>query len=92
MGVPAVTLAGEAHVSREGLALCRLMNLEDLVAWNEEQYEAIAVRLARDLPRLASLRKELRGRMAASPLRDEAGLTRRVESAYRRLWEGWCGR
>jgi predicted O-linked N-acetylglucosamine transferase (SPINDLY family) len=91
MGVPTVTLAGGAHVSREGLAVCRLMNLEDLVAWDEEHYKAITVRLVRHLPRLASLRYELRGRMAASPLRDEAGVTRRVESAYRRLWERWCG-
>jgi predicted O-linked N-acetylglucosamine transferase (SPINDLY family) len=30
MGVPAVTLEGQAHVSREGAAALRLLGLDDL--------------------------------------------------------------
>jgi tetratricopeptide (TPR) repeat protein len=28
--------------------------------------------------------------MEASPLRDEAGFTRELETAYRRMWQDWC--
>jgi protein O-GlcNAc transferase len=32
----------------------------------------------------------MRARLAASPLRDEAGFTRDLEIAYREMWQKWC--
>jgi protein O-GlcNAc transferase len=49
-----------------------------------------AVNLASDLPRLQSIRDGLRKKMAESPLTDAVLLTRELESAYRRMWVGWC--
>lgn len=90
MGVPSVTLAGETHVSREGLAVLKLVDLEDLVAHTFDAYVDTAVRIASDLGRLADLRASLRGRMMVSSLCDGPGQTRRVEQAYRWAWEQWC--
>jgi predicted O-linked N-acetylglucosamine transferase (SPINDLY family) len=86
MGVPVVTLAGSAHVSRVGVSLLSCVDLPDLVAKSPEEYVSIAVGLAKDLPRLAELRRTLRLRMRASPLMDGARFARDIESAYRQMW------
>ena len=86
MGVPAVVLEGNAHVSREGTAVMRLMDLRDCVTRTVQDYVLSAVRLGCDLPRLSQLRRTLRERMKRSALMDGAGLTRRIEAAYREAW------
>lgn len=90
MGVPTVTLAGEAHLSRAGLSVLSNVGLEPLVARIPRQYIENAVALARDLPRLSQLRRTLRETMKRSPLMDGPGLTRRLERSYRQMWEQWC--
>lgn len=90
MGVPVVTLLGETHVSRVGVSLLTGAGLPELVAATRQQYRDIAVALANDLPRLQSLRKELRGRIADSPLGDANAFTRRFESALQAMWHTRC--
>ena len=90
MGVPVITLAGQAPVGRAGL--CALMNLRlpDLIARTTEEFVDIAVELARDLPRLGALRSTLRERMRTSPLMDAPRFARNLEQAYRAMWRKWC--
>ncbi len=92
MGVPVVTLIGETSVARSGYALLKGIGLEELAAGDEKEYVAIATALAQDLDRLDALRGGMRQRIASSPLRDEAGLTRDLEAAYRAMWRAWCAR
>jgi predicted O-linked N-acetylglucosamine transferase (SPINDLY family) len=90
MGVPVVTLAGSAHVSRVGVSLLSSVGLPELIAQKPDQYVRIATDLARDLPRLAQLRGALRERMRASGLMDAPGFARDIEAAYRQMWRNWC--
>jgi predicted O-linked N-acetylglucosamine transferase (SPINDLY family) len=90
MSVPVVTLAGQAHVSRVGVSLLDAVGLPELIAQSPQEYVSIAARLAADLPRLAELRRTVRGRMRASALMDGAAFTRNVEAAYRQMWRTWC--
>ena len=90
MGVPVVTLKGNTVTSRGGASLLGAMGLLEFAAENEAQYLDIAAGLANDLPRLGRMRRELRARMAQSPLMDAAGFTRDLESAYRAMWRSWC--
>jgi predicted O-linked N-acetylglucosamine transferase (SPINDLY family) len=90
MGIPVVSLVGETSVARSGYALLKAVGLEELVARDPTDYVRIAVELARDPARLMALRTGLRGRMETSVLRDEAGFTRALETAYREMWAGWC--
>jgi protein O-GlcNAc transferase len=90
MGVPVVTLAGTTHVSRVGVSLLNNVGLPELIAQTPQEYVEIAVNLAKDLPRLAELRRILRSRMQASPLMDAPRFARDIEAAYRQIWRSWC--
>jgi predicted O-linked N-acetylglucosamine transferase (SPINDLY family) len=90
MGVPVVALAGNRHAGRVGVSLLTNVGLSELIARDESEYLEIAVKLARDPARLAALRGSIRQKMAASPLRDEAGFSRRFEGALRGAWAAWC--
>lgn len=90
MGVPVIALAGRHHVSRVGASLLTQCGLPELIAEDEGRYRAAAVSLARDMPRLALLRRSLRGRLQASPLLDHQGFARAVEEAYRGMWRSWA--
>jgi predicted O-linked N-acetylglucosamine transferase (SPINDLY family) len=89
-GVPVVSLAGATHASRMGLSILSAAGLPHLCARSEDDYVALAARLASDLGALAGLRASLRSRLEASPLMDEAGFVRALEALYRAAWTKWC--
>ena len=90
MGVPVVTLAGRTAVGRGGVSILTNVGLPELIAQTPQQYVQIARDLAGDQPRLAELRRTLRGRMQASPLMDARRFARNIEAAYRQMWRTWC--
>jgi predicted O-linked N-acetylglucosamine transferase (SPINDLY family) len=92
MGVPVVTLAGKAHVSRVGVSLLTHLGMAEWIGDSPESYVRIAAGLARNVAALAEIRQHLRGRMQASPLMDGPRLARAVERAYREMWRAWCGK
>lgn len=90
MGVPVVSLCGERPVSRAGLSQLSNLGLPELVAFTEDQYVEIAIKLANDLPRLKELRATLRERMEKSVLMDAPHFARQIEACYRSMWRQWC--
>lgn len=68
MGVPVVTLIGDAVFERMSYSVLNNAGLGDLCAKDEQEYIDIAVKLANDPVRRQRLRTELRGAMKASPL------------------------
>lgn len=80
-GVPVVTLAGDAHMSRVGVSLLDAVGLGELAAPDEDAYVRLAAELATDTPRLTALRRGMRDRLRASPLLNGATYARRVEDA-----------
>jgi predicted O-linked N-acetylglucosamine transferase (SPINDLY family) len=56
--------------------------LPELIAPSLEDYEALALKLARDPAALAALRAKLTGARAACPLFDTGRFTRHLEAAY----------
>jgi protein O-GlcNAc transferase len=90
MGVPVVSLAGDTHPSRVGASLLASAGLTSCVAHSPEEYVAIALRLASDLPYLACLRQELRERLVASGFVASGRLASETEAALRRIWSQWC--
>jgi predicted O-linked N-acetylglucosamine transferase (SPINDLY family) len=90
MGVPVVTRGGEVFSSRHSTSHLSNVGLPELCADEPDAYTRIAIDLANDRDRLAGVRRQLRERMAASPLCDAAAYTRDLESAYREMWRRWC--
>ena len=89
MGVPFVTLVGQAGVGSLGDAILQGIGHPEWVAHSEQAYLDKAVALAMDVPRLVALRAGLRAQMQASPLMDEIGYARAVEDAYRQMFARW---
>jgi protein O-GlcNAc transferase len=68
MGVPVVSLRGEAFFERLSYSILSNAGLGDLVGASLDEYQAIAVRLAGDRERRRELRAGMRERLRKSPL------------------------
>ncbi len=90
MGVPVISLAGPTHVSRVGVSILNSVGLSELAVESEDAYVAKALELADDRALLARQRHELRRRVTESTLTDSAAFARKLEAAYRRMWQDWC--
>jgi predicted O-linked N-acetylglucosamine transferase (SPINDLY family) len=84
MGVPVVTLAGDAHVSRTGRSLLARAGLDDLVAATADDYVRIALMLLDDDARRRTLRATLRARLDG--LTDGARAAASFAEVVRRAW------
>lgn len=92
MGVPVIGLVGDRHAARVSASLLNAVGLRELLAQDEDEFVRIAVQLASDRPRLASLRDGMRARLMASPLLDSRGMARNLEQAWRGMWRDFCDR
>jgi len=90
MGIPFVTLAEKPSVGRIGCSVLEGVGHPEWIAWTEEEYIAIAVKLAIDREKLAETRSSLRGTLQSSDLMNEHLFCRRVEEAYQQMFELWC--
>lgn len=91
MGVPVLTLKGDRHCARVGESLLAALGIDGAFAASDvADYVAKAIDLAGRRAEISELRPEIRRRLLASELCDEAGLVRAVENAYREMWRKWC--
>ena len=79
MGVPVVTLPGQRHGGRVGASLLTRIGADDWIADTVNDYVVRAAALAADPPQLRALRRNLRTRVAASPLCDHVAFTQNIE-------------
>ncbi len=86
MGVPVVTLAGEAHAGRVGASLLGALELSELVAHSTEEYVAKALALAADRKRQVMDAETLRQRLLESPLCDARSFVASMEKTYLDIW------
>jgi protein O-GlcNAc transferase len=87
MGVPIVTCAGSAFAARVAASVLNAIGLPELVARSLEEYEAIALALARTPGNLAAVKAKLARNRETYPLFDTARLCRHIESAYEAMWQ-----
>ena len=86
-GLPLLTCLGRRFDGRVAASLLKTIGLSELVTTSLDEYEALALALARDPERLAGLRARLAANRLSSPLYDVAKFTRYLEAAYRCMME-----
>jgi predicted O-linked N-acetylglucosamine transferase (SPINDLY family) len=86
-GLPVLTCAGETFAGRMAASLLTSAGIPELIASTQEQYEALAVELARDRNRLAEIKERVTAGKLRAPLFDIRQFTRNLESAYREIHE-----
>lgn len=88
-GLPVLTCSGRSLAARVAGSLLQALGLPELVTDSLAAYEAQAVALATDAPRLQALRQRLQAARAHSPLFDAARFTRHLEAAFEAMVARW---
>lgn len=86
-GLPLVTCPGGGFAARVAGSLLHAVGLPELIAETLEDYEALALGLARDPGRLAALKAKLQRERETCPLFDTERYRRHIESAYETMWQ-----
>jgi predicted O-linked N-acetylglucosamine transferase (SPINDLY family) len=68
-------------------SLLHAVGLPELITRSLQDYEALALKLARDPALLVSLRQKLVHNRERFPLFDTGRFTRHIEAAYATMWE-----
>ena len=85
MGVPVITLVGKRHSERTSYSILKNLGVEATIADSEQDFVAIACRLATDLAFRASVKNEIQAGLKDSPLVDTDAYVRYLEDAYVRV-------
>jgi predicted O-linked N-acetylglucosamine transferase (SPINDLY family) len=86
-GLPVLTCMGTAFPGRVAASLLRAVGLPQLITHSLDEYESLALQLARDTTRLEEIRRELARNRAGWPLFDTDRFRQHIETAYMEMWE-----
>ncbi len=86
-GLPVLTCLGETFASRVAGSLLTSIGLAEMIAHSLEEYEALALKLAREPELLAAARQKLACNRESFPLFNTERFTRHIEAAYAAMWE-----
>jgi protein O-GlcNAc transferase len=84
-GLPVVTCKGAAFAGRVAASLLNAVGMPELVTENLEDYETLALALARDPARLHAVKEKLARNLSTTPLFDADRFRRAIEDAYLRM-------
>jgi protein O-GlcNAc transferase len=90
MGVPVITIPGETFAGRHSLSHLSNVGMMETIAADLDRYVELAISLATDLPRLATIRANLRNQMALSPLCDGKQFAFQWTKLMREVWHQYC--
>ena len=85
MGVPLITLAGNSFASRVAASILKNLNMENLITYSLEDYEALAIDLGLHSDKLKKIKKNLNDYLPKSSLFDSIKFTHNLENLYSKL-------
>ncbi len=86
-GLPVLTLMGQSFASRVAASLLNAVGLPELITNTQEEYETLAIELARNHQKLADIKLKLANNRLTTPLFDTPLFTKNLEVAYIKMYE-----
>jgi protein O-GlcNAc transferase len=86
-GLPVLTCLGSTFAGRVAGSLLSAVGLPQLIAHSLEEYEAFALRLAREPSLLEGIKTQLAANRSTFPLFNTTLFARHIEAAYSTMWE-----
>jgi len=86
-GVPVLTCLGSTFAGRVAASLLQAVGLDEMITHSLEEYETLALKLARNPEQLAALKARLAENRNACALFDTPRYARNLETAYRAMWK-----
>ena len=86
-GLPVVTVLGDNFAGRVAGSLLSALDVPELITRTLEDYEALALGLAKDRSALAAVKDKVVRHRETYPLFDTVRFTRNLEAAYLSMWE-----
>ncbi len=86
-GLPVLTCLGTAFPGRAAASALNAIGLPELITHSLEEYESLALGLARNPQRLAEIKSKLARNRGTYPLFDTDRFRRHIEAAYTTMWE-----
>lgn len=89
MGVPVITLVGETHAQRLSYSIIKNVgiDLDDCIAFSEEEYVQRAIALANSRERQITLRQQIAPAMRQGILGDSTKFASQLEHAFKQAWD-----
>jgi len=87
MGVPLVTLRGMTFAGRVAASLLSAIGVSELIAETQEQYEAIALSLAKDSNAMSAIKRKITDGVSCGTLFDTPRFARNIEAAYKVMYQ-----
>ena len=88
-GVPVVTRIGESFAGRMAASLLKAAGLPELITTTTQDYESLALALARQPDTLAELKRKLEEGRLVTPLFDTRLFATHIEAAFTGMWQRW---
>ena len=89
--LPVITFMGSSFSSRMGASLLNAIDMPELIASSQSEYEALAISLALNPIKMTEIKDRLRANRLNSPLFDTRLITRSLELAYSNIYERYQG-
>jgi predicted O-linked N-acetylglucosamine transferase (SPINDLY family) len=86
-GLPAITQIGDTFPGRVAASLLLTIGLGELITSRQEAYQGLAIELATNRQKLLTIKRKLAQYRLTSSLFDTQLFTRRIEAAYRTIYE-----
>ena len=87
MGVPVLTYQGKSYPSRMGSSLLNTLNLPELIATSEKDYETIAVELGKDSKKFDIIKEKLTNNLKTTQLFNTYLFSKNLEKAYQIIYK-----
>jgi predicted O-linked N-acetylglucosamine transferase (SPINDLY family) len=87
MGLPVLTVKGNAYPSRMASSILNAVNLPELITHSQEEYESLAIDLANNPDKLNKIKDKLSANLKTAPLYNTKLFTKNLETAYLKMYE-----